>query len=200
MAADQGLGGDVHALGVEVDGDVPDAAALQGRGAAAGEDAVEVAAAGAGEAGVEVGGGLARLQDGDRGGAEVEVERTGEALGQPGAGEVEMGDLAQRVDAGVGAAGGEDGDGLAGAGQDGGSIGALDGGRVALALPALERAAVIFEQQAVAGHRLSRARVPTGSAKPRCSSSGGIGALAGALDLRDLNRIRAAGDGQRQGR
>ena len=55
VAADQGLGGDVHPLGVELDRDVPDAAALQGGRAAAGEDAVEIAAAGAGEAGVEVG-------------------------------------------------------------------------------------------------------------------------------------------------
>ena len=34
--------------------------------------------------------GRARLQDGDRVGAQVEVERTGETLGQPGAGEVEV--------------------------------------------------------------------------------------------------------------
>ena len=76
---------------------------------------------------MEVGRRLARLEHGDRRGAEVEVERAGEALGQPGAAEVEMGDLAQGVDAGVGAAGGDHGDRLAGAGQHGGFDRRLDG-------------------------------------------------------------------------
>ena len=82
--------------------------------------------------------------------AEVKVQRADEALGRPVAGEVEMGDLTECVDPGVGPAGGNDRHGLAGAGQDGGLDGGLDGGGVALALPALERPAVIFEQQAVA--------------------------------------------------
>ncbi len=107
----------------------------------------------------------------------MEVDGAGEALGQPGRVEIEMGDLAKRVNAGIRPAGGEDAYSLARAGEDGVLDRALDGRSVALALPALERSAIIFEQQALAGHGAQPITVPTGSAKPRCSSSGVIGRL-----------------------
>lgn len=85
--------------------------------------------------------------------------------------QIEMRHLSQGMDAGVRAAGAGDGDLLAGEFFDRGFQRALHRGAVALALPAEEGAAVIFNGQAVA-HQASC--VPAGTAKPFSKSSASI--------------------------
>ena len=64
-----------------------------------------------------------------------------------------MGDLAERVDAGIGAARARDGDALAREGRDRVGECALHRRRVGLELPADEGRAVIFDRELVAGHQ-----------------------------------------------
>ena len=73
-----------------------------------------------------------------------------------------MGDLAERVDAGIGAAGALDHDGLAGEGGDRLLDRLLHGAAVLLALPADEGAAVIFDGELVAGHAADAGRAARG--------------------------------------
>src|SRR3984957_8075331 len=82
--------------------------------------------------------------------------------------QVEMRDLRQRVDPGIGAAGAVDGDALAAEALGGGFQDFLHGKPVLLALPADQAGAVIFERQLVAGHGRI---VPGGMAKPRRNAS-----------------------------
>ncbi len=99
-----------HCVGVERSGLVPGLAGSQGGAGRAIEDAVAVAAADGGEAGAPVGRNLGRGQDDDRVRLEMEVQRVAQPGGADGPGQVEMGDLAGGVNAGIGAAGGDAGD------------------------------------------------------------------------------------------
>src|SRR5690242_13876407 len=74
---------------------------------------------------------------------------------------------AQCVNAGIGAAGGVNRGLLAGHRRDGALDRGLHARPVRLALPAHERAAVIFDRQRETG----QSRVPAGIAKPRSNSS-----------------------------
>ena len=127
---------------------------------------------------MEVGCGLARLQHRDRVRAEMEVERAGEPLGQPVAGEVDMGDLAQRVDAGIGAARRRS---TVTVSPVQASSACLDGApgpwarRPGAASPGTGRRHI--RAAGGSGASAQPSRVPTGSGKPRCSSSGVIGRL-----------------------
>ncbi len=102
---------------------------------------------------MEVGCDRARFEHRDRRWAEVKVQRAGQPLRCPDAAEIDMGHLAQGVHAAIGAPRGDQVDRLAGARQQRLLDGCLHRRAVGLALPALERRAVIFEQQAVTRHR-----------------------------------------------
>ena len=80
------------------------------------------------------------------------VERVAHGIGRPVAGEIDMGDLAERMDAGIGAPGALDRDRLAGEGGDRLLDRLLHRAAVLLALPADIGAAVIFDGQLVARH------------------------------------------------
>ena len=77
-------------------------------------------------------------------------------------GDVDVGDLAEGVDAGVGAAGAGDVHRLGAKFEDGVFERTLDRGAVVLTLPAGEGTAVIFERELPARHQTSR--VPLGKA------------------------------------
>ena len=93
---------------------------------------------------MEVGHHLAGGKHGDRVRAQMEVEGAEQPLGQPVAGEIAMGYLPERVDAGIGATGRRHGRSLAGKGSEGALQRTLYGRSAPLALPALEGTAVIF--------------------------------------------------------
>ncbi len=97
-----------------------------------------------------------------------------------------MRDLPQRMHTGIGAAGAVNADMLAADRLDRLFKGALDRGAVFLNLPATERTAVIFDEQFIAGHQLSR----VGGLRdvPRKNSS----AFMGALPARCNSMIRIA--------
>ena len=97
-----------------------------------------------------------------------------------------MGDLAQRMDAGVGAPGALDHDGFAGEGGDRLLDRLLDGAAVLLPLPADEGAAVIFDGELVARHR--QPRRPSGARRPRRNSA----AVTGLLPARCTSVRRTA--------
>ncbi len=93
-----------------------------------------------------------RREHGDRHGAQMVVESVAHRVGRRLPVEVEMGDLAERVDAGVGAPGAEHRRRLAREVPDRLLDRLLDRGAVLLALPADEGAAVVFEDEPVARH------------------------------------------------
>ncbi len=105
---------------------------------------------------------LLRLQHRDGFGAQVGVDRLAHRPGRPGPLGVEVGDLSQGVDAGVRAPGGVDGRRLPREGGDRPLQRALHRRLRRLALEAVERAAVILDEETVAGHQSSRVPAGTG--------------------------------------
>ena len=91
-----------------------------------------------------------------------------------------MGDLAQRMDAGIGAAGAMDRHGLAAKLRDRGFERLLHRQPLRLALPADEPGAVIFDRQLVAGHGN---KVPAGIGQPRRNAAASSGARPGRCSL-----------------
>ena len=69
--------------------------------------------------------------------------------------EIEMGDLAQGMDTRIGTTGALDRDAFAAHGEDRLFEKGLDRGAVGLALPADEWAAIVFDDELVARHRIS---------------------------------------------
>ena len=136
----------------------------RGRGRAPAAPAAPGCGSGSGgpgaEAGVEVVGDLRAVDDGDRVGLEMEVERRAHRVGRPVADQLEVRDLAQRMHAGIRAAGAAHRHGLARQLVDGLGEAALHGGAGGLDLPADERRAVVFDGDAVAGHVLRRLVAP----------------------------------------
>src|SRR5208282_3238370 len=92
------------------------------------------------------------------------VEGAADGLGVRFSRQIQMRDLRQRMDPGIGAAGAMHGDALAAEALGGGFQDFLHRKPVSLALPADQAGAVIFERQLVAGHGRI---VPGGMAKPR---------------------------------
>ena len=125
-------------------------------------------------------GDLLDLEDRDRMGPDERVQPLAQAVRRQRLRDVDMRGHGQRMDAGVGAAGGVDRCLLAGHPLQRFLERLLDRRAMVLPLPAHERPAVIFDRQAPAGHGRI---VPFGIGKPRSSSSGVIGAAPGALDL-----------------
>ncbi len=123
---------------------------------------------------MEIGRDLGRLQHHDRMRPQMVVERIAQGIERHLAPEVEMRDLAQRMHAGIGPAGGLYRHRFAAERVDRLLQRLLHRRPVRLALPAAKRPAVIFEGQLVARHGRP-SRVPTGTAKPRRNASAGIG-------------------------
>ena len=157
MGAEDVGGGLLEGVEVEIEAAGPDEGGEHGRaddaaGFAAGEDAVLVGLAAGAVAGVEFGRDGFDGEDADAGG-EGAVEGAMEVGGGDGDGEGEGGDLAEGVDAGVGAAGALGEDGFAGDVVDGAGEGALDGGQAGLDLPAVEGGSVVREDGLPVRHR-----------------------------------------------
>src|SRR5207249_11280153 len=132
--------------------DQPGTATWRRRRRAAMDDAIAIAPPHGGEAGVErLGDDLGRDHR-DRRRLEMEVDGVADPVGCRLAGEVEMDALAERMDPGVGPAGGLRVYGLAAEGEDRLLQRLLHRRAVLLALPADEAAAVIFQGQLEAGH------------------------------------------------
>ena len=131
--------------------------------------------------------------------AQTGVERVAQDIGAPDLCKIRVGDLALRVNAGVGAPRAADRDGLAAERMKRGLDCFLHGEAIGLALPADERRAVIFDDELIAGHRRFSAAAAFRRARraPRRKSAAAHRRLAGALKLGDPQRARAAGDGQR---
>ena len=102
---DQRLGRVMHRRDVERPLDMPHAARLQSRRRPPVQDPVEIAAADRREPGVERVGHLRRLECGDRIRPQMVVQRVADLLRLPDAREIDMHDLAEGVDARVGAPG-----------------------------------------------------------------------------------------------
>ncbi len=113
VASDERLRGLRHGRGIEVDGQPPDAIALERWRSTAREDTIEVMARRGAEAGVEVACRLSTLEHDDRQRLQVEIHRVAHAERLPRLGEIEVGNLAQRMNAGVGSPRPFHGDGLA---------------------------------------------------------------------------------------
>src|SRR5581483_5504904 len=139
------------------------------RRAAAVEDAVAVVAFHGREARVEIGRDRFGPQHRDGVRLQVEVERVPHRLDRPLPREVDMRDLAEGMDAGIGTTGAVERDGLAGEGGGRRLQRALHGRLAVLPLPAGERRAVIFQRQLVARHQPNR--VPTATGTPRKKSA-----------------------------
>ena len=119
------------------------------------DDDVAIMARRRAEAGMEALVHFLRAQDRDRVRAHMIVQRVGHLVGRPGDLKVDMGDLAKRVNPGIGAPGGMRGDRRIV--EHGGGLlqHLLHRGRIGLALPALERAAVILDIETVTRHAAS---------------------------------------------
>ena len=133
---------------VELAGEMPDAGGEEGGEDGGGGEAVKVGFSGSGEAGVEVRGDFLGGEDAD-GGGEFGVEGGNPVVGVHGEvwWWVEVGDLAEGVDAGIGAAGAGESDFLVGFGDcgEGGFELVLDGVGVGLGLPTAVGGAVVGE-------------------------------------------------------
>ncbi len=152
VLAGEGLRRGVHGLVVEALGNPPDAAAVDDRRRSAIEQAIEVVAPDRRETGIEIiADGFGR-EDGDGLAPQMGVEGVAHRVGRPVADKVDMGDLTEGMDAGVGAPGALDHDRLAAKGGDRLFDRLLYGAAVLLTLPADIGAAVIFDGQLVAGH------------------------------------------------
>ena len=144
-----------HGGGVEAPGHVPHPQPVErGRGRTI-EETVEVGARNRREARVKRGIDLAGLEHADRLPPEVEVHRLLHRQGRGGAVDVDVDRLAQRVHAGIGAAGSERARRLAAEGGDRPLERLLDRRPVVLALPADIGRTVIFDDELVAGHAVS---------------------------------------------
>jgi hypothetical protein len=152
VPADERLGGGVHGLVIEAPADPPDAAAVDDRRRATVEQAVEVAAPHRREAGVEIVGDRLRRENGDGFLPQMGIDGAADGIGRPVAREVDVGDLAQRMDARIGAPGALDRGRLAAEGGDRLLDRLLHRAAVLLALPADIGTAVIFDGQLVARH------------------------------------------------
>ena len=173
--ADQRQRRGVHGLGVERPADLPRPSGIEGKRRAPVDDPIAVAPLDGGKAGVEaVVNGLG-IGHGDGPGFQMVVQRLADAERFGVARDVEMDDLRQRMDAGIGPAGGEGDDLLAAEFLDCFFQALLDRQAVVLALPADERPAVILQRELeTPGHDRT---VPGGMGKPRSSSVAAIGAL-----------------------
>ena len=159
VGAEQVEGGGFEGFEVEWPAAVPDeggeegvADALGGGGFyAAFEDAVLVCFGAGGVAGVEGVGDAVGGEDADAGG-EGAVECAEQVGGRDVGGEGEAGNLAEGVDAGVGAAGALGEDVLVEDGAQGGGESSLDGREAGLDLPAVEAGAVVGQLELPVGH------------------------------------------------
>lgn len=156
VPAEQGARGFAHGADVEVRGDVPGDAAKEGVGEGAVVDEVSVALGFGVERGVEGLGDFLGAGDADVGG-EGGVEGAEEDLGRVSGGGVEMDDLGEGVDAGVGASAGGDGRGVSEEGFEGLFEDELDGAAVALALPPAEVGAVVTDGELDVAEHVVRA-------------------------------------------
>ena len=175
MVADQRQRRGVHRLGVERPADLPRPAGIERKRRAPVDDPIAVAPLDGGETGVEaVVNGLG-IGHRDGPGFQMVVQRLSDAERFGVARDVEVDDLRQRMDAGIGPAGREGDDLLAAEFLDCFFQALLDRQAVVLALPADERTAVVFQGELEAsGHDRT---VPGGMAKPRSNSAAAIGAL-----------------------
>lgn len=136
MLADQPGRALAHGVKVEPVFDVPHKAFVMHGGGAADQKAEEIEPFQGREAGVPVVFHPGAGDNGDRAGAEVIVQRFGEAERCPVLLHIGMGDLAEGVNAGIGASGGGDAMGARLQFREGGFDLALHGVLVVLALPA----------------------------------------------------------------
>ena len=95
---------------------------------------------------------LLGLDDGDRMRPQMRVQGVAHRVLLPLLGEIEVTDLAERMHAGIGAAGAVHAHLLAAERLDRGRQHALHRGAVVLDLPADERPAVVFDRELVTGH------------------------------------------------
>src|SRR5262249_45038631 len=102
MIADESSRGLVHRLGIEGAEYTPGAIALKRKRCAAVDNAVEVGPRLGREAGVEVLSGTLAIKHADRVRSQLRVQRVAHFVGLPVLGEIEMGDLAQRMHACIG--------------------------------------------------------------------------------------------------
>src|SRR5260370_11072539 len=117
---------------------------------------------------------------------QMRIEPVAEAARHKMLGDIAMRDLSKRVHAGIGAACAIDADMLAADRLDRGFQRALHRDAIVLDLPAAKRRTVIFDDEFVAGHQLSRAGGFSGV--PRKNSS----AFIGCLPARCSSSIRIA--------
>ncbi len=127
---------------------------------AAVDDPIEIMALDRREARIEIGRHLFRREHGDRLRPQMEIDRVAHIIGVPILGKIDMGDLAERMHAGIGAPGAEHGDAFAGKSRDRFGQHALHRDAVVLCLPADKRRAVIFDGELVAGHGNFAAHLP----------------------------------------
>ena len=102
VAPHQVLGGAVHGLMVEDDGNVPGMPAVEGQRRPPIDDAIAIMAAGGRNPGVEVAGDPLGLKHGNGGRFQVKVDGIAHGAGIVVLGQIQMGHLAQRMDAGIG--------------------------------------------------------------------------------------------------
>ena len=141
-----------HGGGVERMADAPGEAAVAHQRRAAGDDAEEVGALDGVEAGVKAGRHLGRRHHRHRLRPEMRVDRGGEAPGVPGALEVDMGHLPERVHAGIGPPRSEGHRRLGSDARDRRLQRALHARMRGLALPAREGPAVVLDPEGIARH------------------------------------------------
>ena len=148
----------MHRAGVEARLHPPGAAASERERRAAVDHAIEIVAGAGAAPRVEIGVGPLGPENGDRMGAKQRVEPFGEPERLPLAFKVDMGDLAQRMHAGVGASRAMGDRALGRHGEKRALQRFLNGKAVLLPLPADERRAVIFEDELEARHGAQYAR------------------------------------------
>ena len=152
MPADKQLCGRVHGRGVERARNAPGAHLIEGEVGAASDEAVEIMPPDRRETGVEVAGDALRAEHRDRMRAHMRIQCVAHGVAVPIPGEIDMGDLAERMHARIGAPGTGDDRPLAGKCQDGIGDDALHRDAVVLHLPADKWRAVILDGELVAGH------------------------------------------------
>ena len=152
VRADQTLCGGVHGAAVEQLGDAQGPAPLEGQIGAAIDDAIKIMPLGGGEAGIEIVRHLLGRDDRDRLRPQMRVHGIAHGVGLPVLVEIDVGDLAERMHARIGAARSLHVDHLAAELRHRLLERGLHGRSVVLDLPADERPAVIFDGELVAGH------------------------------------------------
>ncbi len=105
MLADEALRGLMHGRGIERARHAPGVAQIDRQIGAAIDDAIEIMALHRRGAGIEILAGALGGQNRDRMRPQVRIQRVAHGVGVPVLGEIDMGDLAARVHAGIGAAG-----------------------------------------------------------------------------------------------